>query len=104
VAFCVLASCDLKDVVKTGGTIIVKNEYTASGIIANKVTIIEGKDILNLDVESLFEKADTIENGKNKTYKYDKDGFYTVVALFPLPYFSETLYLMGGRTETVTVK
>jgi len=98
-----LGSCDLTDVIKTGGTIVVQNRYTATGVTANKVRVIEADDITGLDLDELLKNADTIESGKDKTYSFDKNGIYTVVALFPAGFY-ETVTLLGGNSKTVEVK
>jgi hypothetical protein len=45
-----------------------------------------------------------IPRGEAKEFKFDEDGFYTVVAVPPLIPFVKVVYLALGSTQKVTVK
>ena len=109
-AFCALTSCNIEDVIKKGGTIIVKNEYRSPlpgvEVTENKVTVIPLTDLseaANIDFTSLLQDADIIKYGQSKSYSFNKDGFYSVVALWPTMFHQEVT-LLAGTTTTVTIK
>ena len=79
-----------------GGTIEVVN---SSGY-PNLVIIVEGVDILGIDLQN---DGIQMANGTKKTFTYTEDGTYTVVAAYPLGFFKPVI-LLGGNNEKVTIK
>jgi hypothetical protein len=99
-ASCLLSSCDL---IKKGGTIRVTNESVDPITNRNLVTVVKG-----LDFESAFKdlengKGTVMKKNETKDFNFDEDGFYTVIASYPV-LFHETVELLLGNTKKVTIK
>lgn len=96
----ILGSCN-EELIKKGGTIQVTNGF--SGI--NYVIIVEGAGFEDALADLQSGGGTLMNSGATQTFTYSEDGFYTVVALQPLPTgFYQTVYLALGSTEKVTIK
>jgi len=95
-----LASCDEK-----GGTIEVTNSYNdPTGMVSgNVITIVKGADIGTALSDVANGKGTQMKKGETKSFTFDEDGTYTVVALLPLGFMSPVI-LLGGNTAKVTIK
>jgi len=90
VAALILVSCNLEK----GGTVEVTNGLSESTIV--KVFKL-GEDALNLG------NTDVLNPGETKRWTFKEDGTYIVTAAPPLG-FSQTVILLAGGTEKVTIK
>jgi len=99
-----LASCG-DDIIKKGGAIEVTNDQN----VFTYVIIVEGLELDQAWKDLQAGNGTYIERNSKETFTFDKDGFYTVLALPPAkiaipPCFSQTVYVALGNTERVTVK
>jgi hypothetical protein len=98
-AVLMLASC--KEIVPSGGTIEVTNGLSC----ITYVTVTRGSlDILDT-IKDAFDPNDAtpIEAGKTKTFSFDDDGTYIILAFPPITGFTDWAILFGGITEKITV-
>jgi len=93
VAAFVFISCE------KGGTIEVTNLSGNS----NFVIIVKGEKFLDALNDVANGKGTVIANGAKKTFSFDEDGIYTVVAAVPVG-FNKVVTLLLGNTEKVTIK
>ncbi|GBU26961.1 hypothetical protein R84B8_00477 [Treponema sp. R8-4-B8] len=100
VAALLLGSCDL---FKKGGSIEVTNQAGDPITNQNLVIIVKGAEFLQAIEDIKNNKGTQMYKGNKKTFTYDEDGVYTVVALFP-DLFHETVTLLGGGIQRVTIK
>jgi hypothetical protein len=94
-----------------GGSIeITNNAGIALGDkYVNYYVIVEGVDVVQAWNDLTNNNGTLIEKGAKKTIHFDKDGFYSVVALYPAktsipPVFTKTVYLALGVTEKVVIE
>jgi hypothetical protein len=95
-----MLSCNDEPILRKGGTIEVTHKLD-DGTPAIFVIIVEGrKNSLDED----FGSGTVIPFGETRTFTYDKDNYYTVLAYPPAEIFSETVYLAFGNVKKVTIK
>jgi hypothetical protein len=90
-----LVSCKIEK----GGTIEVTNALN----IPTYVIIVKGIDYAGVLNDLSNGEGTLIESGAKASFDKDDDGYYTVVASPPAPFFYKSVFLSLGKTETVTV-
>jgi len=94
IAALALASCDI---VPKGGTIEVTNGLT----IPTYVIVVKGSEYASALEDVKNDKGTLLEAGAKTSKKFDKNGFYTVVAVNG---FYKIVSLTAGNTEKVTIE
>lgn len=97
IAALALTSCGEK-----GGEIIVTNEYKLASV-GTPVQVIIFKGV-EFSVEKVKTEGEWIPYNQTKTYTFDENNTYTVVAVPPFPFFTEVVVLLGGNSKKVTIK
>jgi len=100
IAAVTLVSCSK---IPKGGKIEVTNGLSTFTVVA----VIKGQlNMVTEIVEKLQnEEGDVLQTGERKTYEFDEDGIYTVVAVPPLtPPFHQFVTLLADNTVTVTIQ
>jgi len=105
--FMASASCNVEDLYKPGGIIEVNNPtqfpYT--------VTIYKvSADTVNSTFDSIkdsltFDPNNIVNAGQTKQFTKSEDGYYLIAGVsLSLDYFNSSAVLLGGNTQTVTIK
>ncbi|WP_461255236.1 hypothetical protein [Treponema sp. R80B11-R83G3] len=87
-----------------GGSIEVTNNADGPLGASNYVIIVKGVDIAKATTDLLAGKGTPMTKGQTKTFDFDEDGLYTVVALFPSPLFSAPVTVIFGQTQKVKIE
>jgi len=99
-AVLIFSSCD-----KKGGTIEVTNRAKLNGYNSpTYVIVVEGEEVTSALSKVGSGQGDYLEYGESKTYEFDEDGIYTVVAIPPATGFIKPVLLTLGSKEKVTIE